>query len=71
MILGNWKGAAMGDVRNPVADELRFIQHAFTRLAVLRLHFTFHERLRIAELLRNCADEMDHGGAATDTCTHR
>ena len=49
--------------------ELRFIQYAMRRIGVLRCVFTYHERLRIAELMRDAADELDRGETATPRCT--
>jgi hypothetical protein len=46
---------------NPIADELRSIARALRRLGGLRCQLTFDERLRIAELMRDAADEIDRG----------
>ena len=46
---------------NPVAAEMRYIAHALRRLGVLRREFTYDECLRFGELLRDCADALDHG----------
>jgi hypothetical protein len=44
-----------------VAGELRGVAFALRRLGTLRPALTYDERLRIGELLRDAADQIDHG----------
>jgi hypothetical protein len=43
------------------AGELRVAEYALRRLGKLRLALTYSECLRVAELLRDAADALDHG----------
>src|SRR5262245_26958713 len=42
--------------------ELRVIAQALRRLEQLRHNLTFGERLRLGELMRDCADALDRSG---------
>jgi hypothetical protein len=50
----------MSNIRDTIA-ELLLAERAIRSLGTLRLQLTFNERLRIGELLRDCADALDHG----------
>jgi hypothetical protein len=52
---------------NDVADELRAVAFVLRRLGGFRHHLTGDECLRIGELLRDCADQIDHGVGAIVT----
>ena len=50
--------------------ELRLAEDAIRRLSRLRFALTYSERLRVAELLRDCADEVDRGENPPDHPFH-
>jgi hypothetical protein len=50
-------------LRDPVANEMIYIAHAITRLGQLRPALNYDECLRLAEMLRDAGDALDHGAA--------
>jgi hypothetical protein len=51
----------MYGTNDPVGAELRHIAFAIQRLGALRHRLDYDERLRVSNLLRDVADDLDHG----------
>jgi hypothetical protein len=49
---------------DPVAAELRHIAFAIQRLGALRHRLDYDERLRISNLMRDVADDLDQGSSS-------